>query len=560
MWPTLVGTLASVTAVLAEARLGPRNPDTLNPSSWWGILPSDVPPDATRGRLAAIAALAVITLCLCWCALIRTVVRAASTPAAEAGLTPRPTPVTVRRLAATSLAWSLPFALGPPLFSRDVYAYAGQGELARHGLDPATHGISALRTFGSRMDGFVLAVDPRWRDTHAPYGGTAVFVEKTAATIGDATTGTGPVGAVLVLRLVAVASVVALLLLTLRLLPGRDGGSAHRQRTALVLTLLACNPVTVIHLVGGAHLDALAAALLVTALVVDRRAGTPHTGRPRAGMWQAGAIALTCLAGTIKATAFLGLAVLLLLHLRDRMTAGHHDPTGRRTAVTLALTGVLLDLAVAAATVALSMVAAGFGPTWIGALSTSGQLRTGIAPASLLAHLFTALLRPAGVGGHTDGVLTACRALSLAVATAVIAALFLRAWRNPPDPPPSAPGEPVPDDVVLLGVGGMAIALGSPVLYPWYLAPAIPALAVMSAGFMSTGFMSTASGSPAPRRAVTITSVALCVTSLASLAPTWRLLRQADPVAYSAVAAGMALGAATVAAAVARRRGRHTSR
>ncbi|WP_207386633.1 polyprenol phosphomannose-dependent alpha 1,6 mannosyltransferase MptB [Protofrankia symbiont of Coriaria ruscifolia] len=621
MWPTVVGTVAAVTAVLAEARLGPRNPDTLNPSSWWGILPSGPPSAVTRGWLAAIAAVAVLTLCLCWYALVRSIAHSivrttgsatdASGTSGVSGVSPggsgrtrRParlatTRVTAAWVVVTSLGWNLPFALGPPLFSRDVYAYAGQGELARHGLDPATHGISALRTLGHRMDPFVLAVDPRWRDTHAPYGSTAVFVEKAAAAAGEALSGTGPLGAVIVLRLVAVLSVVALVALTLRLLPGRGDS----QRIALVLALLAANPVTAVHLVGGAHLDALAATLTVAALVVERqrsgrqRSGRQRTdrnrqrsdqeqpghGRPHRSRWscwshwslrsgalRCGGVALACLAGTVKATAFLALAVVVLVHLLERVTASHggngdrsRDGNGdgsgkastRRRAMVAAGAGTLLfDLSVAAVTMTLSMVAAGFGPTWIGALSTSGQSQTGIAPASLLAHLIRLPLGLLGAGDQSQTALAVSRGLSLAVAAAVVARLLRRAWRRPSVPQASAQ-RPTLDDIAIAGVGGMAVALGTPVVYPWYLAPAVPALAVMAA----------TSGSPVVRRLVVVTSVVLCVTSLASLAPTWTLLGRAAPPAsatmiVAAVVGAVAVGVTALAVTSARPRGRRPSR
>ncbi len=39
--------------------------------------------------------------------------------------------------------WALPLLLAPPLFSRDVYAYAGQGALVAAGLDPYDVGPQA---------------------------------------------------------------------------------------------------------------------------------------------------------------------------------------------------------------------------------------------------------------------------------------------------------------------------------------------------------------------------------------------------------------------------------
>ena len=40
--------------------------------------------------------------------------------------------------------WGLPFFLGAPLFSRDLYSYVAQGQLARHGLNPYLVAPSAL--------------------------------------------------------------------------------------------------------------------------------------------------------------------------------------------------------------------------------------------------------------------------------------------------------------------------------------------------------------------------------------------------------------------------------
>ena len=40
--------------------------------------------------------------------------------------------------------WAVPFVLGPPLLSSDVYSYAAQGELLARGLDPYAAGPAAL--------------------------------------------------------------------------------------------------------------------------------------------------------------------------------------------------------------------------------------------------------------------------------------------------------------------------------------------------------------------------------------------------------------------------------
>ncbi|WP_241830575.1 polyprenol phosphomannose-dependent alpha 1,6 mannosyltransferase MptB [Parafrankia colletiae] len=454
--------------------------------------------------LAATAAVAVILLCLSWLLLLARALRHTLPP---------------REAAIAALAWATPFALGPPLFSRDVYAYAAQGELARHGLDPATHGVSALLARGPTGEIFVAAVDPRWRETHAPYGGLGVGVERLAATLGDLF-GAGPAGAIVVLRVVAVLSTVALVLLALRLLRAQCPAYGAGSRLAVVLVLLAANPFVIIHLVGGSHLDALAAALLAGALVADQaRRATTDTGRAR-GL-AALAMVLACLAGSVKATAFLGAGWLLFAHLRD----------ARRVRTAAAALGT--DLIAGSAALLAAMAAGGFGPTWINALATSGALETGVAPASMLA---TGLAASAGLIGLdvADGtVLDATRALTLALAGLIVVWLALRTW---PHPRPR-------DGLAVLGYGGMAVALGSPVVYPWYLALSVPFLAVLVALDRAE---------PPPRAGpvvwlVVVTSVWLCAATLSPLADTWRLLGRAGPlpvVALAVLLGGMALAAA----------------
>ena len=53
----------------------------------------------------------------------------------------------------------------PPLFSRDVYSYAAQGEMVQRGLNPYVAAPSAL---GGGP--FLHLVDPLWRHAAAPYG------------------------------------------------------------------------------------------------------------------------------------------------------------------------------------------------------------------------------------------------------------------------------------------------------------------------------------------------------------------------------------------------------
>ncbi|WP_051466168.1 polyprenol phosphomannose-dependent alpha 1,6 mannosyltransferase MptB [Pseudofrankia saprophytica] len=554
---------------------------------------------------------------MCWITLVRRALSGRAGP---------------RAALAAALTWALPFALGPPLFSRDAYAYAAQGELARRGLDPATHGVAALAAGGPAPGtgsphpagtlgaAFSDAVDPRWRDTHTPYGGGAVAVERFAATVGHLLGG-GPTTALVTLRVVAVVAVVVMVACAVRLvgrLPRtagpagegrrqghRDGAGDGALARAVVLALVAANPVTVIHLVGGMHLDALAAAALAGALLIDRRragddvpierpaggpgvepSGGPFGGNARRVVSGAAvaATALACFAGMIKVTALLGLAWLVVAHARDAMRLAPASDAPRPTAPGpaaseppavgpgsraaagnrwwLAAAAVAVDLAVAAAVLGLSVLASGFPPTWIKALATSGELTTGIAPASLLATLVAAGAGLVGwrvPAGRDSALLTDCRAVTLAAAAAVVAVLLWRAWRRPRTSAATAGDR---DGLAVLGIGGFAVAIGSPVLYPWYLGPALPMLAVLIA---DEHVRTRDAAGPARRRCragvavVCFTSVLLCGATLSPLAQTWRLLGPHGPAFPAPLVVTLAVAAALVTAtgAVATRRAHH---
>jgi hypothetical protein len=552
----VTGAAVAVAAVAAEGRLGARDPRATDPTSWWGILPPVPPTGITRGALAGVSALAIVALSVCWLVLVRL------------ALTDRLRP---RVALAAVLAWSAPFALGPPLFSRDAYAYAAQGELARRGLDPATHGVAALAGDPTGA-AFMTAVDPRWRDTHTPYD----------------LLGAGPTVTLVTLRIIALGAVALLVTCTVRLSAGVAGrapgaptggdNAATGRAAAIVIAIVGANPVTVIHLVGGLHLDALVAAALAGALLLERRRSAsrrPATGRgagaagTRSGAWWgtisfagAGATALACFAGTVKVTAFLGLLWLLVAHARAAKAAAG------RVAITAA---VAVDLAVTAAVLALSMLGSGFGPTWLRALSTSGALTTGVAPASMLANLIAALARLGGAHlstGIGSALLGGSRSAVLAVAALICAWLLWLAWQRPArawqadlaDDARGPAGDGWYDGLPVLGIGGLAVALGSPVLYPWYLAPALPMLGVLVAGWHLGHRAPGPSAVSAGRRCrvavgvVCAGSIWLCAATLSPLAQTWRLLAPAGPagalplVVTATAATALLISAGTAAA------------
>ena len=52
-----------------------------------------------------------------------------------------------------------------PLFSRDVYSYAAQGEMVSHHMSPYLYGPAQLGN-----NSYTAPVDPLWANAPAPYG------------------------------------------------------------------------------------------------------------------------------------------------------------------------------------------------------------------------------------------------------------------------------------------------------------------------------------------------------------------------------------------------------
>ncbi|MCU7722207.1 polyprenol phosphomannose-dependent alpha 1,6 mannosyltransferase MptB [Actinoplanes sp. KI2] len=152
----------------------------------------------------------------------------------------------------TAALWAAPFLVIPPDGSRDVYSYACQGYLYAHGISPYTHGIDALDC--PWIDG----VSPIWRDTAAPYG--PLFVLLSAA-------GVRVAGGSLVLI------VVFFRLLTLLGLVGVAAGLPVLARRcgippARAWWVALAGPLVGVHLIGGAHNDALMIGLVVAGLAL----------------------------------------------------------------------------------------------------------------------------------------------------------------------------------------------------------------------------------------------------------------------------------------------------
>jgi len=170
-----------------------------------------------------------------------------------------PAPPGRSALLATLATWATPLVLAPPLFSRDVYSYLAQGVMVGSGMDVYRVGPAVL--------GGPLAVEVpgAWQHAPAPYGPAFLF---TASSVTEVTS-VRIIAGILAMRLLALLAVGAIVVLVPRL--ARACGTDPDR----AVWLAVLNPLVLLHLVSGAHNDALMLALLVAglALAVSGRPG-----------------------------------------------------------------------------------------------------------------------------------------------------------------------------------------------------------------------------------------------------------------------------------------------
>ncbi|MGN9906392.1 polyprenol phosphomannose-dependent alpha 1,6 mannosyltransferase MptB [Phytohabitans sp. LJ34] len=326
--------------------------------------------------------------------------------------------VGARGLAVTGALWALPLLVAAPLGSRDVYSYACQGWLYASGADPYT-----LSPAGGGCP-WVAAVAPVWRDETAPYGPVAIALAAGAAWLGGGLLAT--VGA---LRLVAAGGMVLAAVALPRL--ARTCG-VEPVRAAW---LGVCTPLVAVHAIAGAHYDALLAGLVVAGLAAAA------TGKPTSAGLALG------LAVAVKVTAVVALpfAVLLLARpVRRWLVAG-----------------------VAAAAFAAASLLGGLG--WVGALGGATDQTQWTSVPTGVGMSVGYLLRGFGAGEGADDAVLAARLAGLGLLALALAALVVGAWRRRTD---------TRAVVLHCGAALAALALLSPIFYPWY---ALTALAVLAA-------------------------------------------------------------------------------
>ncbi|MGP4006878.1 polyprenol phosphomannose-dependent alpha 1,6 mannosyltransferase MptB [Streptomyces sp. 4N124] len=319
-------------------------------------------------------------------------------------------PPSPRAMLLVLAVWAAPLLLAPPLFSRDVYSYLAQGAMVDAHMDVYAHGPARLG--GPLAD----EVSPLWQQTGAPYGPVFLAV---ASALSGITRGEIPAG-LFGMRLVALLGV-ALMAAALPRLARHSGADP-----AAALWLGALNPLVLLHLVAGAHNDAIMLGLLGVGLVAAL------------GRWPVLGAILVTLAALVKAPAVLGLAAVVALQIR----------AGRSPVRAVLTTG-----AAAAATTVVATTLAGTGYGWIGALKTPVSPQNW-ALTSLLGRATGTVLTKLGLGDLAPLAVPAWHVLGLVATAVAIAAIWLRRPRFSP--------------VYALGLSFAVVVVLGPAIRPWY--------------------------------------------------------------------------------------------
>lgn len=368
----------------------------------------------------------------------------------------------------TLMLWALPLLIAPPMYSKDVYSYLAQSQIARIGLDPYRVGPAT----GLGLDHvFTLTVPSLWRETPAPYGPLFLWIGRGISEL----TGDNIVAGVLSHRLVVLLGVAATVWATPRM--ARRCGVAEVS----ALWLGPCNPLLFMHLIAGIHNEAPMLGLMLAGTEFAMRgidSGQPLIPRPlnwprHREDWARWWPMTMLLTGTvlIAMSSQIKLPSLLALGFVAMALARRLGGTVKAFFQACVPLGV-----VALAVMALIGWASGLGFGWLFTLGTANVVRSWMSPPTLVALGTGQVGILLGLGDHTTAVLGLTRGIGVFVIGVLVTWLLLSVLRGRLHP-----------------LGGLGVAMGAtvllfPVVQPWYLLWAIIPLACWATrpGFRGT--------------------------------------------------------------------------
>jgi hypothetical protein len=327
------------------------------------------------------------------------------------------------------MLWTVPMLVIAPIFSRDVFSYAAQGEMVTHGINPT---VLAPGQIGSGP--FPGPVDGIWANIPAPYGPLFLMIDGWIVQL----SGHNALASVVGLRLLEVAAVAILAVA----LPSLAKSLGYDPGHAFVLGVL--NPIVVLTLIGGAHNDGLMVALVVAGLAL---AAKKH---PVLG------ITVCALAASIKAPAALAIVYIGWEWL------GPDQPVRMRlrpvAIASLIMLGVLAALT----------VVSGLGVHWVANLATPGIVRSWAAPATGIGMGLAGLAHMFGSHVSTASMIGVTRMVGLCASAVLIVWLLFNADRI--------------GWLKALGYSLLALVVLGPVVQPWYLTWGLLLLAPVATG------------------------------------------------------------------------------
>ncbi|KKO81579.1 alpha 1,6 mannopyranosyltransferase [Corynebacterium xerosis] len=364
------------------------------------------------------------------------------------GARTRVTSVDTGMLVRTFAAWVIPLIFTAPLFTQDIYSYLAQGAVVDRGMDPYAAGpVELLGT----EDPLARSVPLIWADSPSPYGPTAMVVAWAIAAVTD----DAVLPSVFLHRAVSVASLYVVAWALVRLAQ-RCGVSPQ-----FALWLGVLNPLTLLHLVGGVHNEALLLAFLLSGMELCLVAlhGKPIPGTPddpveprspalsRNGwLLFAAGVALIAMAGMVKVTGFVALGFVgMALARRFGFTT---MAVARAAAVTAAT---------AAATIVAFCLASGLGFGWITSQGGAATVRSWMSLPTLLGISSGFAGRVLGIGDVSEAALSLIRGLGILLAAAWLLRMLWATFRGRIHP------------LGGYGLAMFAMVLLFPVVHPWYL-------------------------------------------------------------------------------------------
>ncbi len=393
---TLAGLLGYVGMILTGTRLAPLpNPPT---GTWWFSLPA--------GHVGLLRVLFYVAMALAIAGWV-----GVGTVAWRGQLS-------VRAAVVVLVVWSVPLLLGPPIFSKDLYSYVGQGLIAHRGLNPYTKAPAVLGN-GPLLNSIASV----WRHSPAPYG--PFFVEMARGITAAVTSSI--VSQVMAMRALEIAGMALMAIFLPRIAArlGVDPGTA--------LWLGALSPLVLLSFMASGHNDCLMVGLVVAGVSLSL------DGRRSLGL------VLCALGALIKAPAAGAVVFLAIDELRASGWA-------RRTWWVL---GKVVALPVA--TVLAVTLATGLGWRWLepSNLKIPAELHIDATPTVSLGVAISRILSLLHVHASQAGTVSAVQTAGGVLAVIGGIWLLVRFRRE--------------NLVRVLAALLVLVVLAGPTLWPWYL-------------------------------------------------------------------------------------------